>query len=131
MSEFIEFFEALQQSVANDDFVKLTISKPHRKNEGLFNVYVRLYAIEGKEIFEFKYRHATENHYKNFSIETAMVELEKLLLETFRAGTLFTLSYDLLVMVSKKKQVSCRDTAPSFKNKLPIISQESKKPEES
>jgi len=130
MSEFNEFFEALQQSVANDNFVKLTISKPHRKNEGLLNVYVRLYAIEGKEIFEFKYRHVTENLYKKFSTETAMVELEKLLLETFRAGTLFTLSYDLLVMVSKKKQVSCRDTAPSFKNKLPIISKESIEPEE-
>jgi hypothetical protein len=130
MSEFNEFFEALQQSVANDDFVKLTISKPHRKNEGLLNVYVRLYVIEGKEIFEFKYRHVAENLYKKFSLETAMVELEKLLLETFRAGTLFTLSYDLLVMVSKKKQVSCRDTAPSFKNKLPIISKESIEPEE-
>ena len=131
MSEFNEFFEALQQSVANDDFVKLTISKPHRKNEGLLNVYVRLYANEGKQTFEFKYRHVTENLYKNFSIETAMVELEKLLLDTFRAGTLFTLSYDLLVMVSKKKQVSCRDTAPSFKNKLPIISKESIEPKES
>jgi hypothetical protein len=130
MSDFHEFFEALQQSVANDDFVKLTISKPHRKNEGLLNVYVRLYAIEGKEIFEFKYRRVTENLYKKFSVESAMVELEKLLLETFRAGTLFTLSYDLLVMVSKKKQVSCRDTAPSFKNKLPIISKESREPEE-
>jgi hypothetical protein len=34
-------------------------------------------------------------------------------------------------MVSKKKQVSYRDTAPSFKNKLPEISQESRESEES
>lgn len=130
MSEFKEFFEALQQSILNDEFVKLTVSKPHRKNEGLLNVYVRLYLVEGQEVFEFKYRHATENQYKKFSLKDAMVELEKLLLETFRAGTLFTLSYDLLVMVSKKKQVSCRDTAPSFKNKLPEISKESRESEE-
>ncbi|MGJ8743130.1 hypothetical protein [Polaribacter sp.] len=125
MSEFKEFFEALQQSVVNDEFVKLTLSKPIRKSEGLLNVYVRLFVIDGKDTFELKYRYDTENTFKNLSLNELMVCLEKLLLETFRTGTLFTLSYDLLVMVSKKKQVSCRDTAPSFKNKLPEISQKS------
>lgn len=124
MSEFKEFFDALQQSIVNDEFVKLTVSKPLRKSEGLLNVYVRFFKVDEKEIFEFKYRYAEENTYKKLSLTATLAELEKLLLETFRAGTLFTLSYDLLVMVSKKKQVSCRDTAPSFRNKLPEVSQE-------
>ncbi|MDG2073885.1 MAG: hypothetical protein P8J28_04820, partial [Polaribacter sp.] len=94
------------------------------KNEGFLNVYLRLLTIDGKDVFEFKYRHATETTYKQFSLKETLEELEKLLLETFRTGTLFTLSYDLLVMVSKKKSVSCRDTAPSFKNKLPEIPRE-------
>ena len=119
MSDFTEFFEAIQQSVLQDEFVKLTLSKPLRKNEGFLNVYLRLLQVDGKEVFEFKYRYARETTYKQFSLKETLVELEKLLLETFRTGTLFTLSYDLLVMVSKKKSVSCRDTAPSFKNKLP------------
>jgi hypothetical protein len=125
MSQFKEFFEAIQQSVLNDEFVKLTLSKPLRKNEGFLNVYLRLLHVDGRETFEFKYRYATDNQFKQFSLKETLVELEKLLLETFRTGTLFTLSYDLLVMVSKKKSVSCRDTAPSFKNKLPEISRES------
>jgi hypothetical protein len=124
MSDFKEFFEAIQQTVLSDEFVKLTLSKPLRKNEGFLNVYLRLLTIEGKDVFEFKYRHATETTYKQFSLKETLEELEKLLLETFRTGTLFTLSYDLLVMVSKKKSVSCRDTAPSFKNKLPEIPRE-------
>jgi hypothetical protein len=119
MSDFNEFFEALQQSVANDDFVKLTISKP------ILNVYVRFFEVDGKQVFEFKYRHITENILKKLSLIAAKVELEKLLLQTFRTGTLFTLNFDLLVMVSKKKLVSCRDTAPSFRNKLPEIPRES------
>jgi hypothetical protein len=119
MSEFNEFFEALQQSVVNDEFVKLTLSKPLRKSEGLLNVYMRLMMKEGKEMLEFKYRYDTDNQYKQFSLKEATVELEILLIKSFRTGTLFTLSYDLLVMVSKKKNVSYRDTAPSFKNKLP------------
>lgn len=125
MSDFKEFFDALQQSVVNDEFVKLTLSKPIRKSEGLLNVYVRLMAIEGATTFEFKYRYDTDNKYKQFSLKEATVELERLLTESFRTGTLFTLGYDLLVMVSKKKNVSYRDTAPSFKNKLPEISRES------
>jgi len=124
MGNFKEFFEALQQSVRDDEFVKLTLSKPIRKSEGLLNVYLRLIVIEGKEIFEFKYRYADTNEFKQFSLKEAMSEMETLLMETFRTGTLFTLSYDLLVMVSKKKQVSCRDTAPSFRNKLPEIPRE-------
>ena len=119
MSDFTEFFEAIKQSVLQDEFVKLTLSKPLRKNEGFLNVYLRLLQVDGKEIFEFKYRYATETTYKQYSLKETLIELEKLLLETFRTGTLFTLSYDLIVMVSKKKSVSCRDTAPSFKNKLP------------
>ena len=119
MSEFKEFFEALQQSLVSDEFVKLTLSKPIRKSEGLLNVYLRLILVDGKETFEFKYRSAEDNIFKQLSLKEAMSEMETLLMETFRTGTLFTLSYDLLVMVSKKKQVSCRDTAPSFRNKLP------------
>jgi len=119
MSDFKEFFEAIGQSVADDEFVKLTLSKPIRKSEGLLNVYVRLALVDGVVMFKFKYRYAEENEFKQFSLTEAQLELEKLLMESFRGGTLFTLSYDLLVMVSKKKLVSCRDTAPSFANKLP------------
>ena len=68
--------------------------------------------------------------FKKLSLVAAKVEIEKLLLNTFRTATLFTLSYDLLVMVSKTKKVSCRDTAPSFRNKLPEFSQESQEPKE-
>lgn len=121
MSDFKHFFETLQQSLVNDEFVKLTVSKPIRKSEGLLNVYMRLFVVDGKEIFQFKYRYATEEQYKQFSLNEAIVELETLLLQSFRTGTLFTLSEDLLVMVSKKKLVSYRDNAPSFGNKLPEI----------
>ena len=64
MSEFKNLFETLQQSLTNDAFVKLTLSKPLRKSEGLLNVYVRYVLKDEKGIFEFKYRFAEENNYK-------------------------------------------------------------------
>ena len=124
MSDFSHFFDALQQSLAEDEFVKLTLSKPIRKSEGLLNVYMRLFVIDGKETFELKYRYEAENNYQQFSLSQVKTELESLLLKKFRTATLFTLSEDIIVMVSKKKSVSCRDTAPSFKNKLPEIPRE-------
>ena len=125
MSEFKTLFETVQNSPTNNEFVKLTFSKPLRKSEGLKNVYMRLFLVDGKQIFQFKYRHETEELYKQFSLAEAFVEIEKLLMETFRAGTLFTLSEDLLILVSKKKMVSYRDNAPSFRNLLPEIALQS------
>ncbi|WP_158837830.1 hypothetical protein [Polaribacter sp. L3A8] len=121
MNDFNIFFERLQQSLKKDEFVKLTLSKPMRKSEGLLNVYVRLFKVDGKDIFELKYRHDEENEFKQFSLDALKSEIESLLLNKFRTGCLFTLSEDLIVLVSKKKLVSYRDNAPSFKNKLPEI----------
>ena len=121
MSQFHLFFETLQNSLAKDEFVKLTLSKPVRKSEGLLNVYIRLFEVDGQPIFQMKYRYATEYSYKQLALEAIIAEVEGLLLQTFRTGTLFTLSEDLLVLVSKKKAISYRENAPSFKNKLPDV----------
>ncbi|SDU06117.1 hypothetical protein SAMN04487762_1575 [Polaribacter sp. Hel1_33_78] len=126
MSDFKHLFNILEHSIASNKFVKLTLSKPLRKSEGLLNVYMRLFVVDKKEVFQLKYRYPTEEKYQQFSLEDVKTELEKLLIVSFRAGTLFTLSEDLLVMVSKKKAVSYRENSPSFKNKLPEILLKSK-----
>ncbi|MDB4171345.1 hypothetical protein N9750_04460 [Polaribacter sp.] len=125
MSEFNILFETLENSLINNEFVKLTLSKPLRKSEGLKNVYMRFFLVNGKQIFQFKYRHETEELYKQFTLAEAFVEIEKLLIQTFRVGTLFTLCEDLLILVSKKKMVSYRDNTPSFRNLLPEIALQS------
>lgn len=121
MNEFEQLFQALQNGIKEDNFVKLTLSKPISKSFNLPNVYVRLVTIKEEQQLQFTYRYSTNDETKNYTIEDACNELEILLLEKFRAGTLFTLESDLLIMVSKKKKVSYRTTAPSFKNKLPEV----------
>jgi len=119
MNEFDQLFQVLQNSVENDIFVKLTLSKPISKSFNLPNVYVRLVSIKNEKQLQFTYRYTTNDQTKNYSIEEACEELESLLLEKFKAATLFTLEEDLQVMISKKKKVSYRKNSPSFKNKLP------------
>lgn len=125
MSDINILFNTLQNSLTTNEFVKLTLSKSLRKSEGLLNVYMRLFLVDGKQIFQFKYRYKTQELYKQFTFVEALVEIEKLLMETFRAGTLFTLSEDLLILISKKKMISYRDNAPSFRNLLPDIALQS------
>ncbi|MBL4745762.1 MAG: hypothetical protein JKY08_05290 [Flavobacteriaceae bacterium] len=119
METLDQFFKTASESIANDNFVKLTLSKPIRKAEGFLNVYVRLVTIDQKQVLRFKYRYTETNEIKIFTFSEAFAEITKLLDEKFRFATIFSLDQDLIVTVSKKKNLNYRETAPSFKNKLP------------
>jgi 16S rRNA G527 N7-methylase RsmG len=119
MNNFQQLNEALSQSISDNNFVKLTLSKPIRKSDELPNVYVRLIKIKEKELFQFTYHYTTNDKVKNYTLEEAIAELDVLLVEKFRAANLFTLANDLLVFISKKKKVTYKKNAASFKNKLP------------
>ncbi|MEN8890586.1 MAG: SAM-dependent methyltransferase [Wenyingzhuangia sp.] len=119
MEELKSLFQEIYNSIAKDTFVKITLSKPIRKNEGLRNVYIRLVNLQGKQKLQFTYRNKTNDVVKNFSKDEAFEHLEEMLLQTFRLGVLFTLSDDIQVFVSKKKLVTLKKVAPSFTNKLP------------
>ncbi|CAM1343534.1 class I SAM-dependent methyltransferase [Tenacibaculum amylolyticum] len=121
MNEFEQLFTALEQAIKDDNFVKLTLSKPVSKSFNLPNVYVRLVTIKEEQKLQFTYRYSTNDQTKNYDVEEAKEVLEELLLEKFRAATLFTLEKDVQVLVSKKKKVSYRTQAASFKNKLPEV----------
>ncbi len=119
MNNFQQLNEALRKSIVNTNFVKLTLSKPIRKSDELPNVYVRLIKIKDAELFQFTYHYATNDKVKNYTLQEAIAELAILLIENFKAATLFTLENDLLVFVSKKKKVTYKENTASFKNKLP------------
>ncbi|MBE7647919.1 class I SAM-dependent methyltransferase [Tenacibaculum finnmarkense] len=119
MNEFQQLRDTLNESVLNNNFVKLTLSKPIKKSDGLPNVYVRLVKIKGAEMFQFTYHYNTNDKVQNYTIIEAITEIEILLMDNFRAATLFTLTKDLLIFISKRKLVSYRENMASFKNKLP------------
>lgn len=120
MIELQQLFDTLKNSIQKNNFVKITLSKPLRKKDELPNVYVRQIELKGSVFFQFLYRYTTNDQVKNYSLEETMSELKHLLFEKFRTATLFTLDNDLLIFISKKKQISYKTTQPSFKNKPPI-----------
>ncbi len=126
MEELNQFKTALKNSVVDDIFVKITLSKPIKKSENLTNIYIRQIELRNQTYFQFVYRYKTNDQVKNFSFEETIEQLEELLMTKFRACTLFTLQEDLLVFISKKKKISYQKNAPSFKNKLPMHHDKSK-----
>lgn len=119
MEEFEKLFEEVRTSILADTFVKMTLSKPIRKNDGLRNVYIRLVTIQNQQQLQFTYRNKTNDVVKNFTLEEALEQVGELLLTTFRSGVVFTLPDDIQVFVSKKKAITLKKVAPSFTNKLP------------
>lgn len=119
MNELSPFFNKLSESFKQDNFVKITLSKPAYKSDGLLNVYVRLVEIKGEQQFSFTYHYQTNDQVKNYNLKAAQVEINKLLSGKFRAAILFTLEEDFTLQLSKKGKVSTRTGFPSFKNKPP------------
>ncbi len=127
MTDLKELFIAIEKSFDKNDFVKLTFSKPIRKSEELKNVYVRLVYIKEQPQLSFTYRYKTKDQIKNYSFEEAEKVIERLLIDSFRFATFFSLEKDLLVFVSKKRKIAYKENPPSFKNKPPEVHDRPKK----
>jgi len=127
MEELNAFFEAITASLSKKNFVKITLSKPSKKSDGLRNVYVRLVILKDQEQLSFTYRYKTNDQVKNYTIKEAKITLKTLLTTSFKIATLFTLEEDYSILISKKGKISSKKTEPSFNNKLPTEHDKPKK----
>ena len=121
MEDFQQLFNAINQSIERDDFVKITLSKPLSKRNELTNVYIRLIKIKEELHLSFTYRYKTNDQVKNYSLNDAKEKIADFLMNSFRFATFFTLKEDMQVFVSKKKVVRFKLQYPSFKNKPPEV----------
>ncbi len=127
MKDLNLFFEKLDKSYKEDIFVKITLSKPAYKSDGLHNVYIRLVTIKEERTFSFTYHYQTNDQVKNYSLDDAKATLSELLSEKFRIAILFTLEEDFTIQFSKKGKVSTKTLPPSFQNKPPESHDQPKK----
>lgn len=127
MKELNPFFDALVNAIEKDIFVKITLSKPSNKSDGLRNVYIRLIKIKEEQQLSFTYRYKTNDQVKNHSIAESKKILQELLEGNFKIGTLFTLEEDFSLRISKKGKVSVIKAHASFANKPPETHDQPKK----
>ena len=93
MNELKLFIEKLNESFANESFVKITLSKPTSKSDGLMNVYIRLITIKNQPVFSFTYHYQTNDQVKNYTFDEVRNELLELINKKFivRLSSLYSM----------------------------------------
>ena len=100
------FIDKLQSSLKEGSFVKLTLSKPRAKGQELMadlnNVYVKPIILKNEKMYSFTYRYERRDETKNYDAEQTLEIINQLVAEIFLNASLFTLTEDVTLLVSKK-----------------------------
>ena len=97
-----KFFEKLDSALKNNSFVKMTLSKPVSKNSDLRNIYIKPILLKDNKMYQFTYRYERRDETKNFDAKQTMEQVKNLVPEVFQNVSLFTLTEDVTLLVSKK-----------------------------
>ena len=97
-----KFFEKLDSALKNNALVKMTLSKPLAKNNELRNIYVKPILLKDNKMYQFTYRYERRDETKNFNAGQTMEQVNNLVPEVFQNVSLFTLTEDVTLLVSKK-----------------------------
>jgi hypothetical protein len=111
-----EFLSALEISLQDSSFVKLSLGDYKGLEDALKNIYVRKILVKREEKLSFTYRYKTRDIVKNYSLPEGLSLIgEALTGGGFHAATLFTTAFDLTLekRALKKKEPRHTDPAPS------------------
>lgn len=97
-----EFVNRFEQSVAQGNFIKLTLSNKRSPSSDLNNVYVKPVLIREQLMLSFVYRHKTKDITRNFELNDASVEIRRLMVESFLQGLVATGVKDHQLLINKK-----------------------------
>ena len=97
-----KFFGKLDSALKNDTLVKMTLSKPVVKNSELRNVYIKPILLKDNKMYQFTYHYERRDETKNFDINQTMGQVRDMVPEVFQNVSIFTLTEDVTLLVSKK-----------------------------
>lgn len=103
------FINKLESSLKDGSFVKLTLSKTIRQQDNkttsfadLRNVYVKPIILRNEKMYSFTYRYERRDETKNYDAQQSLEVITNLISEIFLNATLFTLTEDVTLLISKK-----------------------------
>jgi hypothetical protein len=114
-----QLFDALEGSLADGSFVKLTLAK-HRGGEAdLKNLYVRLVRVKQGERLSFLYRRRTRDEVRNLPPSEGLALLRGLVGAEFLSAHLFTLREDLRLDFNRRRESRLASGPPTFREPPP------------
>lgn len=90
-----DFLPALEASLADNSFVKLSLGNYKGAEPSLKNIYVRKISVKGEEKLSFTWHYKTRDIVKNHDEEEAIAQIQKQMSHGFNAATLLTTKFDL------------------------------------
>ena len=110
-----KFINKLQSSLNDGSFVKLTLSKPKANSQqptaDLRNVYVKPIILKNEKMFSFTYRYERRDETKNYDAEQTLEIINQLVPNVFLNASLFTLTEDITLLISKKGKATVMSKA--------------------
>lgn len=122
-----KFINKISQSFSDGSFVKMTLSKlnvkrlmsnvesqqtpdngqqPFELQKDLRNVYIKPIILRNERMYSFTYRYERRDETKNYDAEQSIEVITNLISEVFLNASLFTLTEDVTLLVSKKGKVT-------------------------
>ena len=114
------FFEAVQNSIKNKTFSKLTLAKTIG-NTQLLNIYARLIFENETLVFELKYKYQQEEQIEIYAIEKAFEVLQNFIENPFLSLLLFTTQNDITLKINKKRDFKIVVQPPTFKHAAEVF----------
>lgn len=111
-----DFLTAFRSAFESGQLLKCTLSKPGPAvPEGLKNVYIRPVTLKKGLQLAFNYRYKTRDEVRNFPLDEAMMQLEKLLGTAFLNADLLTPDRDYALQFDKSGLARVSTKKPSQK----------------
>lgn len=109
-----QFVGALEESLCDGSFVKLTLGKYRGDEADLKNLYVRPVNVKGVEKLSFLTRYRTKDVVKNYDAAEAAGRVAALLGASFLSGHLFTTRADTVIEFNRKREARLSSRPPTF-----------------
>lgn len=107
----------LEDSLNEDAFIQLTISKPRKKSQVEQAVFVRPVLVKQQHVFQVKTRTRTQDFFQNYTQEELLLFINQLLVDTFFNANLFTTQSDFQYLQSKKGSEKVITMKPTMQRK--------------
>ncbi len=121
-----KFIDCFKISLEKNTFVKAQLSKYRGREQGLEKILINLVQLKDGLKLSFKYRFATKDLVKNFSIEEGLGLIREALEHNFKAGNVYTTQADYQLVRNKKGHRRVIEHLPS-NTSLPSLNHDKQK----
>jgi hypothetical protein len=120
LNDIETLFKQLTDSIAAQQFIKLTLSDRRDKSNNLKNVFVKPVMLKSTYMLSFVYRHPTKDITKNYGVEEGITLLKEMLDKGFYKADLFATGNDLHLTLTKNgKSILTQKAATT--QKAPVV----------